>query len=479
MPRDVFIIIGGHDLDQRHEVGRVTQSPLKIHVHPDWNPSVDSYDADLATLQLEHALNFNSFIQPICLWETFNDPGVKKGIVVGYGRNESQDLQKIPRKIEIPMQTQEQCFLSNPELAELSSKRTFCAGSADGSGVCVGDSGGGMFIKVNGVYYLRGIVSSSLLRDDDSCDVNNYAIFTNVLKFKTWIKFLRAEEIEEEEEIECGVMSSSSGLIQGGEFSSQREFPWLASIVDSFYNRANTSGALISHKHVVTRGNAVSFNSVYGNGFIAYPLSGMKIYFGVLRHDDDSAPASLVVNPKKILLHPDMQEIKDGFKNNVAMISLKKSVQFSEFIRAVCLWTFNDDLSFIRDIPIYAAGYGRDGDGKASNIKKHSRVKLVETSECNREYSNFNQLKGICIRPDGNGAPCINDETLYVKYNRKWYLRGIFSRQTVWEQLILRDVVNFGHNTCSFFHPFGFEDVAQFSDWIEKEVKAFLVTNSP
>lgn len=447
---------------------------MKIHVHPDWNPNVDSYDADLATLQLEHPLTFNSFIQPICLWETYNDPGVSTGIVIGYGRNESQHLQKIPRKIEIPMHTQDECFLSKPDLAELSSKRTFCAGSGNGSGVCAGDSGGGMFIKFNGVYYLRGIVSSSLVRDDDSCDVDNYAVFTNVLKFKTWIKFLRVVDIEEEEEIECGIMSSSSGLIQGGEYSSQREFPWLASIVDSSFNRMNTSGALISHKHVVTRGNAVSFESAYSDGgFIAYPLTGMKIYFGVLRHDGDNAPGSVVVNPREIRLHPDMQKVQDNYKNNVALIYLEKSVQYSDYIRAACLWTFNDDLIFIISTPIYAAGYGRDDNGQASNVKKHSAVKIVETSECNKEYSSFDQLKGICIRPNGNGAPCIGDETLYVKYNEKWYLRALLSRQTTWEQIFLRGVVNFGHNTCSYFHPFAYEDIAQFSDWIEKEMRDF------
>jgi secreted trypsin-like serine protease len=54
--------------------------------------------------------------------------------------------------------------------------------------VCAGDSGGGILVKVSNVYYLRGIVSSSLLTNDYECDVDSYSVFTNVLKFTNWIK---------------------------------------------------------------------------------------------------------------------------------------------------------------------------------------------------------------------------------------------------------------------------------------------------
>lgn len=85
------------------------------------------------------------------------------------------------------MKTNEECLTKAPRLAEIFSKRTFCAGLDDGSGVCLGDSGNGFIVKVGGVSYLRGIVSSSLLAGD-SCDVTNSAIYTDVLKFSDWIK---------------------------------------------------------------------------------------------------------------------------------------------------------------------------------------------------------------------------------------------------------------------------------------------------
>jgi secreted trypsin-like serine protease len=51
-----------------------------------------------------------------------------------------------------------------------------------------GDSGGGFIVKTNGKWYLRGIVSSSLINPDTyECDTSNFVVFTDVTKFTDWI----------------------------------------------------------------------------------------------------------------------------------------------------------------------------------------------------------------------------------------------------------------------------------------------------
>jgi secreted trypsin-like serine protease len=164
-------------------------------------------------LELEIEIKFNYFIQPICLWESFYQPSVPSGIIVGYGKSEdeSKGHENVPKVLNVPLIDQVRCFLNNPSLAGISSDRTFCAGSADGTGACLGDSGGGLIVKFSNAFYLRGIVSSSL-RKGQSCDVNTYSVYTDVLKYKNWIKTL----IPDKEEEECGIMSSPSGLIQKG-----------------------------------------------------------------------------------------------------------------------------------------------------------------------------------------------------------------------------------------------------------------------
>lgn len=58
-------------------------------MHRDWNPNIETYDADIAILELATQVQFNSYIQPICLIESDSE-AVKllTGIVVGYGKSE-------------------------------------------------------------------------------------------------------------------------------------------------------------------------------------------------------------------------------------------------------------------------------------------------------------------------------------------------------------------------------------------------------
>ena len=83
-----------------------------------------------------------------------------------------------------------------------------------------GDSGGGLSIKVGSTFYFRGIVSSGL-RDQLSCDVKKFAIFTDVLKFKPWIDQIMGEDGEiltrkvVQAHLRCRIRSVSSNYIRG------------------------------------------------------------------------------------------------------------------------------------------------------------------------------------------------------------------------------------------------------------------------
>ncbi|CRL03691.1 CLUMA_CG016762, isoform A [Clunio marinus] len=62
-----------------------------------------------------------------------------------------------------------------------------------------GDSGGGLYMKVNIKWFIKGIFSSSLLTDEGMCDVESYSIFTDVAKFANWI----AKEMDIETDMTC------------------------------------------------------------------------------------------------------------------------------------------------------------------------------------------------------------------------------------------------------------------------------------
>lgn len=189
-PADLIVEFGVYNLSNPNELGKYSLSPETIVVNDDWNANVARYDADIAMLIFEDGyIPFTRYVQPVCLWTQAIPMAETTGMVSGWGKSEDHSRlhEEIPKKIEIPMKTNEDCLIKSPHLVEIFSKRTFCAGLEDGSGVCLGDSGNGFIVKVGGVSYLRGIVSSSLL-SGISCDVTNSAIYTDVLKFGDWIK---------------------------------------------------------------------------------------------------------------------------------------------------------------------------------------------------------------------------------------------------------------------------------------------------
>lgn len=185
-----MVLLGAYDLSKKVENGRLNPVVSNIIIHPDWNPNVERFDADIAVLILSYEVQFTAHIQPACLIDPDSDvASMTEAYATGYGKSEDpkKKHETIPKAVFSPIQDNEDCFLKFKDLTELSSKRTICAGNANGEGVCSGDSGGGLFVVHENTFYLRGIVSSSLYDFNKVCDVNTYAVFTDVLKFSEWI----------------------------------------------------------------------------------------------------------------------------------------------------------------------------------------------------------------------------------------------------------------------------------------------------
>ncbi|CAO1440624.1 unnamed protein product, partial [Diamesa serratosioi] len=186
-PNEIVIYLGKYNLDDSVERGSIPVYPSDIRIHPDWNYLTDRYDADIAVIVIENPVQLSQFIFPACLWYENEEPTVKEGTIVGWGKTDLglNIYESIPRQVKLKLVINNDCILGDPKFATISSNRTFCAGG-DGGGPCTGDSGGGLFVKVERKWYLRGIVSASFI-ENNLCDVNSYAIFTNAVLFKEWI----------------------------------------------------------------------------------------------------------------------------------------------------------------------------------------------------------------------------------------------------------------------------------------------------
>ena len=192
------------------------------------------WDNDIALVRLSYMATFNHFVLPICLWrsdETDLSHVIDKfGTVVGWGTTETHHLSEILQEAHFKVVTHVQCLESNREFYTVYlTERNFCAGLRNGmtfsliwiwltmqcvhfnfagTSVCEGDSGSSMTFVESGVYYIRGIVSSSPSTKNHTfqqlnCDTMEYAIFTDVMMHLQWI----------DENVDCQTEFKCDGLV--------------------------------------------------------------------------------------------------------------------------------------------------------------------------------------------------------------------------------------------------------------------------
>jgi secreted trypsin-like serine protease len=199
-PREILAYFGAFNLENAFETNRIVLSPEDIIIHEKWNPFIQRYTADIAMLIFEDEIHFTKYVKPICLLTSTQQLSITEGTVAGWGvsNQTSGKSSPVPKELKVPIHDNAECYRNNSELAKIASEKTFCAGAGDGTGVCFGDSGSGLFIKQGNNLYLKGIVSSSLFKvlldQQFSCDVNTFAIFTNVPDYKEWIENILGKE---------------------------------------------------------------------------------------------------------------------------------------------------------------------------------------------------------------------------------------------------------------------------------------------
>lgn len=183
----------------------------EIIVHPEF--AKDSNKHDVALLSLKTAVRFSDYVLPICVGLTRSETNIhdiigKQGVVVGWGLTEDDENSSDLKIANLPIVDYPQCQEADPDLfGPLIYPGMFCAGSRDGTSVCNGDSGGGMYVQDGRKWFLRGITSFSGAREDGSnkCDVNKYAGFVNVQYYASWIR-----EMIEGEDDDLTVSESST-----------------------------------------------------------------------------------------------------------------------------------------------------------------------------------------------------------------------------------------------------------------------------
>ncbi|XP_059610758.1 uncharacterized protein LOC132257743 [Phlebotomus argentipes] len=185
---NIAVILGKNNLRIREE-GEKKIYPSNLHIHNDYrfhNP-----DADIAVLVLPESVEFTKFIRPICLSNTtsLRDMNSRKSIGAGWSLDDQGEVVS-----PVPQWAGDRPILNNTDCRQFSrryrfTKRTFCTGwGSKATGICQGNGGGGLAMKVNGQWVLRGVISTFIGANNNNCDHDAHTIFTDVFKFTYWIK---------------------------------------------------------------------------------------------------------------------------------------------------------------------------------------------------------------------------------------------------------------------------------------------------
>ncbi|KAG8434724.1 hypothetical protein GDO86_012901 [Hymenochirus boettgeri] len=175
--------LGLHDQAQIKGSNVMERKIKNIRAHTGFNDN--TYDNDIAVLELESPVSFTDFIQPICIPDTSYDFPVGKSLwVTGWGAlTEGGTGAQILQKAEIRVINQTEC---NKLLDDQLSLRMLCAGFISGGiDACQGDSGGPLSsVESNSKIYLAGIVSWG----EGCARRNKPGVYTRVTAMRDWIK---------------------------------------------------------------------------------------------------------------------------------------------------------------------------------------------------------------------------------------------------------------------------------------------------
>ncbi|XP_074603910.1 uncharacterized protein LOC141857319 isoform X2 [Brevipalpus obovatus] len=180
--------LGKHD-QQEQESQEIETNIHQVVKHPYYNS--ETFDNDIALIQVANHVKFNDFIKPICIGSDkgfmedsfFTGRSLKMGHVTGWGQlKENGPQPRFLQELRMPIVDHQTCKNST---AYQVSQNMFCAGYAQEviGDACKGDSGGPFVGQSNDRWYLLGIVSWG-----EGCGrAGKYGFYTKVSNYIDWL----------------------------------------------------------------------------------------------------------------------------------------------------------------------------------------------------------------------------------------------------------------------------------------------------
>ncbi|KAH8348548.1 hypothetical protein KR084_008694 [Drosophila pseudotakahashii] len=387
--------LGEHNRSTEHESLGPHEDFNVVRTYERKGFEMTSHVNDIALLKLQRSVIYNLQIRPICIQldnrSKSNSDAIQSFTVVGWGKTESKNTSDVLKTAQVYRMDKSVC--TSLTWVNLTDSQ-ICAGTGNKVDTCNGDSGGPLYTNIldggPGRQTQFGIVSYGTLQCFGA------GVYTDIMSHVDYIERVVMESditvlLPKIDLLDEGCLDDPK--LRSRSKSGADTFPWLAQVfMDSFLI---SYGALISNStylHLCSR----------LKGFIT-----LKVTLGEV-----SESISDAYKVSSTHLHPEFES--QSLKNDVALLELEKKLDYTDFIKPICLPSLTNKLEkekFQKNAnfaeKLTAVGWGIVG-------RRSTMVQRVNSSKCYQGQFQPIEESQICMEHPksnminvGGGSPLV------------------------------------------------------------------------
>jgi V8-like Glu-specific endopeptidase len=128
-PHLYTIMLGRHNIADGRERNFQSRKVTRLEVHFEYESRRERADADIAVMKMRSAVQFDKFVQPVCLPTATIYLDDKPAVTVGFGRNNrTHEHNTFPRKILVGALHKSNCRFALKDENRNEEERGFCVG---------------------------------------------------------------------------------------------------------------------------------------------------------------------------------------------------------------------------------------------------------------------------------------------------------------------------------------------------------------
>lgn len=148
------------------------------------------------------------------------------------------------------------------------------------------------------------------------------------------------EPFEKLFDLDCGTVPYATGFIIGGEKSKPGQWPFVVALLAYTERQFFCGGSVISRKHILTAAHCMK--PKYSEDVLA--ANDVTVFMGHHNLQEKNYAQNDLRSVRRISIHPDWNARDQKYDADLAVLTLSKTIDFTNFIQPVCL-TMDEGLS--------------------------------------------------------------------------------------------------------------------------------------